>query len=387
MKNIAVFTGSRAEYGLLYWIIKGLHESKKINLQLYVGGMHLSHEFGHTIDCINEDGFKINEKIDFLLSSDSPVGITKSMGLALISFADIFQRNSPDLLVILGDRFESMAVCQAAAIAQIPIAHIHGGEITEGAVDEAFRHSITKMSHLHFAATEEYRKRIIQLGKDPKNVHNFGSPGLDNIHNLRLLSRIDLAKVIKFDITTNPYFVVTFHPVTLSKKGAKEDLSELINALKEKIETYSFIITFPNSDAFGKEIITKLHDFQKAHPEKVLFSKSLGQIKYLSALKHSNGVIGNSSSGLIEAPAFKIPTIDIGIRQKGRVSGETVINVEGNSEKIINAINKSQTKKFEFACKSSTNPYGSHGASAKIVKKIESFSNQNIIYKKFHDVL
>ena len=253
MRKIAVFTGTRAEYGLLYWVLKGLEISPKCELQLYAGGMHLSPEFGYTIDQIVKDGFKITEKLEFLLSSDSAVGVSKSMGLALISASEALERNKPDLVVLLGDRFESMALAQAAMLACIPVAHIHGGETTEGLIDEAIRHSISKMSHIHFTATEDYRKRVIQLGEHPNSVFNYGAPGIDSIVKLPLLERIKLSDSIDFDISS-PYFMVTYHHVTLDKSGGFESLINL-NAVLDLYPDHKCIITYTNSDTHCQKLI------------------------------------------------------------------------------------------------------------------------------------
>lgn len=385
MKKIAVFTGTRAEYGLLYWIIKGLHESSRVELQLYVGGMHLSPEFGKTIQQIEKDGFPITERLEFLLSSDTAVGVAKSMGLALISAADSIERSKPDLLVILGDRFESMAICQAAMVAQIPIAHIHGGESTEGLIDEAVRHSITKMAHLHFTATETYRQRVIQLGEQPENVFNFGAPGIDSVRSFTLLAKKDLSDAIEFDVSGCPYMVVTYHPVTLDKNGAVDALKNVLRAI-EKFPDYKFIITYPNADTHGRALIVYLDQFKNEHPDRVLLVQSLGQFRYLSALKHCDLVIGNSSSGLIEAPTFSIPTVNIGNRQQGRISGETVIHCEENEESIQCALRLALSKEFKERCLKSKNPYGEGDCSRRIIDVLLDHSLVNLIHKKFHDI-
>lgn len=385
MKKIAVFTGTRAEYGLLYWIIKGLYESSRAELQLYVGGMHLSPEFGKTIEQIEADGFPVTEKLEFLLSSDTPVGIAKSMGLAMIGAADSLERTKPDLLVVLGDRFESMAICQAAMVAQIPIAHIHGGETTEGLIDEAVRHSITKMSHLHFAATEEYRQRIVQLGENPSNVFNVGAPGIDSIKSLNLLSREELTASINFDVTDCPYMVVTYHPVTLSRDGAVEDLKQLLIALRQYPE-HKFLITYPNADTHGRALIPLLEAFSNEMAGKVLLIQSLGQLRYLSALKHCDLVIGNSSSGLIEVPTFKVPTINIGNRQKGRLAGDTVISCEGDGSSILSAIDQALSYSFKEKCLNSSNPYGEGDSSEKILSTILNANLDGLVFKSFFDI-
>lgn len=385
MKKVAVFTGTRAEYGLLYWIIKGLDACPSSCLQLYVGGMHLSPEFGKTIEQIKSDGFPITEKLEFLLSSDTPVGIAKSMGLALIGAADALERTKPDLLVVLGDRFESMAICQAAMAAQIPIAHIHGGETTEGLIDEAVRHSITKMSHLHFTATEEYRQRVIQLGESPEYVFSVGAPGIDSIKAMKLLSREELSESIDFDVTDTPYMVVTYHPVTLSNDGAVEDLKQLLDALSQ-YPNYKFLITYPNADTHGRALIPLLDEFAKELPGRVLLVQSLGQLRYLSALKYSALVIGNSSSGLIEVPTFKVPTVNIGNRQKGRIAGATVISCKGGKASILKAINTALSSEFKEKCLSCHNPYGKGGSSEKILKIIQNTRLDDLVFKSFFDI-
>lgn len=385
MKKIAVFTGTRAEYGLLYWIIKALHEANEAELQLWVGGMHLSPEFGYTVNQIEEDGFSVTERLDFLLSSDSPVAISKSMGLAIISAAEAFERNKPDLLVVLGDRFESLAIAQAAMIARVPIAHIHGGETTEGLIDEAIRHSITKMAHLHFTATETYRKRVIQLGEQPNCVFNMGAPGIDSIKKLPLISKENLSAAVGFNLD-KPYFVVTYHPVTLEAGGSSASLEYLLEALDEFPE-YQTVISYPNADTDGRRLIKILDEYQELHPQRVFLVRSLGQLKYLSVVKHSVAVLGNSSSGLIEAPTFGIPTLNIGNRQKGRLCGETVVNCGESKNDILEAINKILEPEFQKKCRNATNPYGTGDSSEKIVQKLLSYPLDNLLQKSFFDLV
>jgi len=382
-KKIAVFTGSRAEYGLLFWVLKELDCSPICDLQLYVGGMHLSPEFGCTIDKIIADGFSVTEKIEFLLSSDSAVGISKSMGLAVISASEILERNKPDLILLLGDRFESLAIAQAAMLACIPIAHIHGGEKTEGVIDEAIRHSITEMSHIHFTATEDYRKRVIQLGEQPERVFNYGAPGIDNIVNLNLLDKQSLSESINFDLSS-PYFMITFHPVTLDHTGELESLNNLNKAL-DLFPDFKCIITYPNADTHGRNLIEVLNRYKDKHPKRVLLVQSLGQLRYLSLLKYAAAVIGNSSSGLIEAPAFNIPTINIGERQKGRIAGDTVIQSGKSFEEIKEALRTALSPEFNKVCKAAKNPYGDGTSSPKIVEKILTYPLQNILVKSFYD--
>lgn len=382
-KKIAVFTGTRAEYGLLYWVLKELECSSECDLQLYVGGMHLSPEFGYTIDKIVADGFSVTEKIEFLLSSDSAVGISKSMGLALISASEVLERNKPDLVVLLGDRFESLALAQAAMLACIPIAHIHGGETTEGLIDEAIRHSITKMSHIHFTATEDYRKRVIQLGEQPEKVFNYGAPGIDSILKLDLLDKQKLSESINFDLSS-PYFMITYHPVTLDNTGGIESLNNLKKVL-DLFPDYKCIITYPNADTHGRKLIEVLNKYKDKYPERILLVQSLGQLRYLSLLKYAAAVIGNSSSGLIEAPTFNIPTINIGNRQKGRIAGDTVIQSGDTFEEIKEAFNIALSPEFNKVCKAAKNPYGDGTSSPKIVNEILTYPLQNIVVKSFYD--
>jgi UDP-hydrolysing UDP-N-acetyl-D-glucosamine 2-epimerase len=383
MRKIAVFTGSRAEYGLLYWIMKGLQLEKDIDFQLFVGGMHLSREFGFTVEQIEADGFNITDRLDFLLSSGSPEAIIKSMGLALICASDTFNRYRPDLLVILGDRFEAMSVAQAAMVLRIPIAHIHGGETTEGAVDEAVRHSISKMAHLHFTATEPYRMRVIQLGEHPDRVFNYGAPGIDSIKKLKLLDRKSLSNDLSFDLN-KPYFVITLHPVTLIDGGDLGALVNLISALNDYPD-YKILISYPNADTYNGDFIRILDNFYQKNKNRVLLFKSLGQLRYLSALKHCKAVLGNSSSGLIEAPSFGVPTLNIGVRQKGRIAGATVVNCNSSQSSILTGLRKILSPKHIERCTREANPYGTGNASEKIVSKLILHPLDELLNKQFFD--
>ena len=383
-KKIAIFTGTRAEYGLLYWIIKALHEFDDIELQLLVGGMHLSPEFGNTVTQIEADGFPISEKIEFLLSSDTPVGISKSMGLAIISAAEAIERHNPEILILLGDRYETLALAQTAMLARVPIAHIHGGEVTEGLIDEAIRHSITKMAHIHFTSTETYRRRVIQLGENPDKVFNVGAPGIDNIVRLKLLKNEELSSEIGFELL-GPYFLVTYHPVTLEINGSAKSLKNLLFAL-DKYPEYQIIFTYPNSDTYGRQLIDLLHDYQNVNPSRVYVAPSLGQFRYLSLMKHCTAVIGNSSSGLIEAPSFKVPTVNIGNRQKGRLAGCTVVQTSDDIEEISKSIKHVIKPEFRQKCKSYNNPYGDGETSNKIISTLRKISLEDIIMKPFNDL-
>ncbi|MDO6426453.1 UDP-N-acetylglucosamine 2-epimerase [Thalassotalea sp. 1_MG-2023] len=382
MKKIAVFTGTRAEYGLLFGLLKAI-ESSNASLSLLVGGMHLSSEYGDTASTIESDGFEITERLDYLLSSSSPVAISKSMALAQIAAAECFSRIKPDILVVLGDRFESLAVAQASMIAQIPIAHIHGGELTQGLIDDPIRHSITKMAQLHFTSTEVYRKRVIQLGEQPSSVFNVGAPGIDNIANLSLLSFEELNITLNNKLS-KPYFLVTYHPVTLEKEGGITAMNNMLKALLAF--PHQVLLTYPNADTFGKELLTELTDFVKNHPKKFIISESLGQRRYLSALKHTSAVIGNSSSGLIEAPSFNVPTVNIGNRQLGRITGESVINCGESSDAIQQAISQSLSPKFNDKIKKIKNLYGDGKANERILSVLLNYSHSFSTQKTFYDI-
>jgi GDP/UDP-N,N'-diacetylbacillosamine 2-epimerase (hydrolysing) len=380
MRKICIVTGTRAEYGLLYWLMKEVQADPTLELQVVVTGMHLSPEFGLTYKEVEKD-FVISKKIEMLLSSDTPVGISKSMGLAQISFSEAYEDLRPDIVVVLGDRFEIFSAATAAMISLIPIAHIHGGETTEGAFDEAIRHSITKMSHLHFVATEPYKQRVIQLGEDPNNIYNFGSPGLDNIYNLKLLSKEKFEKNIDFKLGRKN-LLVTFHPVTLERSTAKEQFQQLLNALDELSDTH-IIFTKANADTDGRLINMMIDDYVLANPNKSIAFASLGQLRYLSALKYIDAVVGNSSSGLIEAPSFKIGTINIGDRQKGRIKADCVIDCEPEKEQIKSSISRLYTAEFQQVLRCVSNPYGTGGASKKIATVLSVQALANLLKKKF----
>ena len=381
-KKIAVFTGTRAEYGLLYWLMQDIKDDNALELQVLVSGMHLSPEFGLTWHQIEEDGFKIDEKVEILLSSDSAIGVVKSIGLGLIGFADALTRMKPDLIIILGDRYEAFAAAQAAMFLKIPIFHLHGGEITEGAYDDAIRHAITKLSYLHGVSTEEYRTRVIQLGEEPNRVYNVGALGLEHLHRTKLLSLDALSKSLKFSLD-RPYFLVTYHPVTLANESPKRSFEALLDALDE-FKDHKVIITYPNSDDGGRQIIPILEKYAKTQVERVYAIPSLGQLRYLSALKYSSMVIGNSSSGIIEAPSFCVPTINIGSRQNGRLAANSVINCQPNKYDIVEAIKTAVQMKDEFNSLKIDNPYGEGDSSKKIINAIKALDFQPM--KKFHDL-
>ena len=378
MRKIAVFTGTRAEYGLLYWLLKDLHQDSEIELQLLVSAMHLSPEFGMTYQQIETDGFTITEKVEMLLSSDSAVGTAKSIGLGVLGFADALERMKPDVLVVLGDRFEALAVTQAAMILRIPIAHIHGGEITEGAYDDAIRHAITKLSLLHFTSTEAHRNRVIQLGEHPSRVFNVGAVGLDHLQRSKMFSLAELSASLNFKLE-QPYFLVTYHPVTLASEPAKASFENLLKAL-DAFPQHQIILTYPNADDGGREIIPLLEAYAKQQPSRVLAIPSLGQKRYLSAVKHAAAVVGNSSSGIIEVPSFKVPTVNIGERQRGRLAAESVFSCPSNTAAIIETLQLGLKSDLTQV----VNPYGKGKASEAILKQLKAADLS--VVKTFYDL-
>lgn len=384
MKKICVITGSRAEYGLLYWLMMGIQDAPEFELQLIVTGMHLSSEFGLTYKEIEKDGFKINKKVEMLLTSDTPSAISKSTGLGMIGFADAFYDLKPDLLIVLGDRYEILAASTAALFARIPIGHIHGGETTEGAFDEAIRHSITKMSWWHFVAAEEYRSRVIQLGEHPNRVFLVGGMGLDRIHKTKLLTKSDLENKVGFKFV-DKNLMVTYHPVTLEDETSQEQFNELLDCLN-KLNDTNIIFTFCNSDTNGRIINSMIHAFVEKTPSNTKAFTSMGQLNYLSTLQFVDGVIGNSSSGLAEAPTFKVGTVNIGDRQNGRLKADSVIDCNPDQKSIMKAIEKLYSKDFQKKLINVQNPYGSGHATE---KNIDVLINQSIpkgLKKEFYNL-
>lgn len=377
-------TGTRAEYGLLTPLLKKIEHSEKLHLQLVVTGMHLSPEFGLTYKQVLEDGFTIEKKIEMLLSSDSPSGIVKSMGVGQIGFADAFEDLQPDMLVVLGDRFEIFSAVAAALVFRIPVAHIHGGEVTQGVIDDALRHAISKMSHLHFTAAEAYRKRVIQLGEHPGTVYNVGALGLDGLKKRKLLSRREFEESIDFKLGKKN-LLVTFHPVTLEENSAGSQFGQLLEAL-DSFEDTRIIFTMPNSDTDGRVIMEMINEYVKAHPEKSKGFSSLGQLRYLSALQHIDGVVGNSSSGIIEVPSFGIGTVNIGDRQKGRLYAQSVISCRPEKEDIVLALEKLFSREFREVASKAVNPYMGENVAGKIVAVLEEYEMGRSLKKGFHDV-
>jgi GDP/UDP-N,N'-diacetylbacillosamine 2-epimerase (hydrolysing) len=382
-RKVCVITGTRAEYGLLRWVMQGIKDDPELTLQVIATGMHLSPEFGLTYREIEKDGFQIDRKVEMLTSSDTPVGIAKSMGLGTIGFADALNELKPDLIVVLGDRFEIFAAVAAALVARVPVAHLHGGETTEGAFDEALRHSITKMSHLHFVAAEEYRQRVIQLGEQPERVFLVGGLGIDNIKRLKLLDRIELEASIDFQLGPKN-LLITFHPVTLETSTAEDQMAALLAALAELKDT-QLIFTMPNADTDGRVLIKMVQQFVAQHPNARGYT-SLGQLRYLSCIAQVDGVVGNSSSGLAEVPSFKKGTINIGDRQRGRLQASSVINCEPTRQSIGTALKKLYTAAFQASLSEVKNPYGEGGASEQVVKTIKHFVLDGITKKSFYDL-
>ncbi len=382
-RKICVITGTRAEYGLLRWVMQGIKDDGELTLQIIVTGMHLSPEYGLTYQAIEQDGFQINRKVEMLTSSDTAVGITKSMGLGMIGFADALNELQPDLIVVLGDRFEIFAAVSAALVARIPVAHLHGGETTEGAFDEALRHSITKMSQLHFVAAEPYRQRVIQLGEQPESVFLVGGLGVDNIKHLKLLERAELEASLDFKLGSKN-LLVTFHPVTLETATAAVQMAELLAALDALQDTH-LIFTLPNADTDGRALIQMVHKFVAQHVHTRAYT-SLGQLRYLSCIAQMDGVVGNSSSGLAEVPSFKKGTINIGDRQRGRLQAGSVINCEPTQGSIANALKQLYSANFQAHLSNVTNPYGEGGASVKVINTLKHFPLDGIVKKKFNDL-
>ena len=385
MRKIVVVTGTRAEYGLLYWIIKEAHNDPDIALQLIVTGMHLSNEFGLTVETIEKDGFPIADKVEMLLSSDTETAVATSMGLGVIVFAKTYERLKPDILVVLGDRFEIFSAVSTAVHFRIPVAHIHGGESTEGVIDEQFRHSITKMSHIHFPSTKKYAERIGQMGEIPENIFCYGAPGLDNIHKLKLLNKDQLAHELNLP-TEKQWALVTYHPETLEKDKAGIHIETVLESIKEFTDIY-WIFTSPNADTESRIIKKTIEDHVKHHPENSKLFDSLGQLRYLSLLKNTIVMVGNSSSGIIEAPSFCLPVVNIGNRQNGRIKAGNVTDVFScEKTKIVEVIEKAISNKFRDSLNKIENPYGDGNTSERIVEVLKTHTLSNILKKQFHDM-
>lgn len=383
-RKICVVTGTRAEYGLLYWLMKEIQGDPALRLQVVATGMHLSPEFGLTYRMIEEDGFPIDGKVEMLLSSDTTVGMTKSVGLGVLGFADALARLKPDILVVLGDRFEIFAAAQAAVMERIPLAHIHGGETTEGAIDESLRHAITKMAHFHFTAAEPYRKRVIQLGEEPERVLNYGAPGLDHLRRLDLLDRPTFERKIDFPLGDRS-FLVTYHPVTLDREGPGKPLRALLGALDQFPEA-RILFTKANADAAGRLINEAVDAYAQRQPSRVKVFAAMGSLLYLSAIRHTDLMIGNSSSGLLEAPAFQKATVNMGDRQKGRLRAPSVIDCAEEEEAIVAAICRGLSPAFREVLARTQSPYGEGNASVRIKDYLKHAPLQGVLRKPFYDI-
>ena len=383
-RKICVVTGTRAEYGLLYWLMKTIEEDPKLELQIIATGMHLSPEFGLTYKEIEKDGFIIKRKIEILLSADTPSAISKSTSIGLIGFADAYNELDPDIVIVLGDRFEVLAASIAALYAKIPIAHIHGGETTTGAFDEAIRHSISKMAWWHFVAADEYQKRVVQLGEEPERVFITGGLGVEAIRKAKLLSKKELMDKtdIKFG---NKNLLITYHSVTLEKQTSQKHFQSLLGVLNDLKNIY-LIFTMPNADSDGRIIKHMIDDFVSNHKNRSIAFNSMGHLNYLSALQFVDGIVGNSSSGLMEAPTFKIGTINIGDRQKGRLKAKSVIDCEPEKESIQGAVKKLYSKDFQNTVLSVVNPYGVGNATDKIMAILKNETIPKELKKEFYDL-
>ena len=385
MRKICVVTGTRAEYGLLSRLMRMIKDSDKTQLQIIATNMHLSPKYGNTYLEIEKDGFTINKKIPILEEGkDDAKATVHSMARALAGFADAYDELNPDLVVVLGDRYEILAAATAALIERIPIAHIHGGEITEGAYDDAIRHSITKMSHLHFTSTQEYRNRVIQLGEEPERVFYVGALGVENIKKLPLMSKEEIEKEVKFKLD-NQTILVTYHPVTLGSHTAEQDIKEFVAALEERKDLRVFF-TMPNSDTGAQAIVDAINEFVLKNSDRAVAYKSLGILRYLSVMKYAGAVVGNSSSGLLEVPSFGIPTLNIGDRQKGRLAADSVLHCETDKESILKGLDTVMSTAFSQKAAQTCNPYDKEGTAQAIFDVISTYPLEQLKLKHFYDI-
>jgi UDP-hydrolysing UDP-N-acetyl-D-glucosamine 2-epimerase len=375
-RKICVVTGSRADYGLLYWPMRLIAEKDDFELQVVVTGMHLSPAFGETSHQIEADGFNIAAKVEMLVAGDSPVALAKSVGLGVIGFADVFERLQSDLLMVLGDRFEILAAVQAALFARIPVAHLCGGDVTEGAFDESIRHAITKMAHIHFPTNADAARRLAAMGENPERVHTVGSPGLDRIRHMAFMARDEFFDVLRLTSMARTLLVV-FHPATLDRGDPLEQLEELLAALEHLGPQVGLLITGANADTAGQRINARLQAFAESHPN-AAFRLSLGSELFINALHHVDAIIGNSSSGLYEAPTFGIPTVNIGDRQKGRLRAASVIDCVPERQAIRVAIDKALARGRQLT----VNPYGDGQAAELIVDKLRRIPDFGVLIRK-----
>jgi UDP-hydrolysing UDP-N-acetyl-D-glucosamine 2-epimerase len=382
-RKICVITGTRAEYGLLFWLMRDIENDPALALQLIVTGTHLESDFGNTVDIIEADGFNINAYVPIELNDDTPTAIARSSGLAVSGIAEAIADLTPDIVILLGDRFEIMGAAMAATICNVPIAHIHGGEVTEGAIDDAMRHAITKMSSIHFVAAEAYRNRVVQMGERPDTVFTVGAPGLDHLIRTELLNKTDIEKALDIEAGTS-YLLITMHPTTRNNMPDETEIDALLDALVEA-QDHTAIFTGVNADAGNESIKKRIEDYVAANQSHARLFNSLGQLRYLSAMKYAAAVVGNSSSGIIEAPAFNVPTVNIGDRQKGRLRAASIIDCTTTTESISRAMAAALSQEFHDACKDMPCPYGAPGASAKITEVIRALDFGNLRQKPFYD--
>lgn len=381
MLKISVFTSTRADYGLLYWLIKAIDEAEDLELRLIVTGTHLSSEYGYTVTEILKDGFLPAETIDTLIGSDTPAAICKSSAIMAMQLSDFFSRETPDYFVVLGDRFEILAACQAAVVAKIPIVHLHGGEVTEGAIDDNIRHAVSKLATLHFTSAESYRRRVIQMGENPSKVFTCGAMGLEAIHRYKLINRAELGEIINADLAA-PYFLVVYHPETYS---ASQDVGELLRALSD-FPTFSKIILYPNADAMSRSIITEIEAYGRSVDNNVVVIKSMSHINFLSLMAEAELMVGNSSSGLIEAPSFCIPTVNIGRRQTGRIRAASVIDVDASYSGIKSGLEKGLSREFRTAIAGEESPYSGAAASSVVLDALRAAGKDHQVNEGFFDL-
>jgi UDP-N-acetylglucosamine 2-epimerase (non-hydrolysing) len=382
MINISVVTGTRADYGLLFWLLKGLQKDKEFELEIVVTGSHLSDELGNTYRFIENDGFTISKKVEILNDTDTALDTAMSTAEAIKGFSTYLEENDIHILVVLGDRYEAFAAASSAMFSRVPVFHIHGGEVTSGAYDDMIRHSITKMSQFHSTSNDEHMKRVIQLGESPDNVRNLGAPGLEHFKRTRLLNKKELSSQLDFDL--KKFFLVTYHPETLSAIPAKDQISEVLEAL-DSYKDYNMLFTFPNADDGGKEIIHSINNYSRKHSERALAIPSLGQEKYFSALACCDLVVGNSSSGIIEAPSAGVPSINIGERQLNRCSARSVIHCNNIKKDILNSIELGLSEEFRIKKDIYQNPYGEGKTSEKIISWLKELKIQE--QKFFYDLV
>lgn len=382
MRTIGVVTGARSDFGSLVPVLREIQTVPELALQLIVSGMHLAPEFGMTVRAIEEEGFQVSERVEMLVSSDSPEGIAKSMGLGLMGYSQVYARKRPDILLVLGDRFETHSAVLAALPFKIPVAHLHGGELTFGAMDDALRHSITKLSHLHFVATEDYARRVVRMGEEPWRVTVSGAPGLDNLKSVTLLSAMELEAKHGIRPGTPP-LLVTFHPVSLEYEDAEHQATELLAALDEC--GMPLVFTMPNADTHGREVMALISRFVQSHPSAKMVN-NLGTQGYFSMMAVAAAMVGNSSSGIVEAASFRLPVVNVGTRQAGRVRPGNVIDVGNNRSEILRGIKTALSEDFKSGLAHLTNPYGDGDAAGRIVERLRSVAlDDRLLVKKFWD--